>query len=830
MASPLRWFRKYSYFFIVVFGVLLMAIFGLGSVVTGLNPGDLARSSTRENKVVAEWAGGELKESDVFNLRQKHFAGQRLIEEVYKYALEQNGNNPFRPGVERILPIIRPGTNPSTQQMNEDVMNRYWMAKQATKEGFIVDENMVMDYLAQFSGDAGISKNILKALNKRANPGVPLTPVIRQLQTEMLWQQMESMANGGLAFNTASREGVSAINPTEAVELFARTSRQIECKVLAIPVDDYVSKVTEEPSDSELRELYEEGKFDYPSYDLKDPGFKNLKKGKLQYFIAELETFVQNEMAKITDEQVQAEYDRLLEAEDNLVMQVVPKEPQEGDAADAADSPAETPGDAPSDTPGETPVEGAPADATEAGESTGGEMVPVETPVEAVEGTPEMGEPVIDETSGNSLRENTEGAGGTSGGYTSIRVQDEVPVVQEVVQEVVPVEGVPVEGVPVEGVPVEVDAVQAETTEVPVEAAPGAEMAGDEAATDPPVQEDPTESTPAVADGSDDPSIDDGPKIEREPKPLKDVAEDIKRRMVMQDARTGRDKAVDSAEREIRKFQMLYDRWENDLEGNKDETEEPARPNYQEVADKYGIQFAETDWVDQTTIGDEQIGQVVVFDMASRQAIQIGEQLFFDFDNLAEYQPLSADDFRTSSRFLYWFSEKAEAKVPSFDEARESVLEYWKRNKAIDLAMIEAEKIAEETTNQKKLLSAAYPEKAVDTGSFAWFSKFGRFSYGAPIGVTQPGEDFMATAFELKSNECGAAMNDLRDIAYVVQNVTPVEKSTDQIASEYLKQHFFQTRQIPREVMTAKQRYRQEMNFDWSRQFRKSMDVNVVGQ
>ena len=159
-------------------------------------------------------------------------------------------------------------------------------------------------------------------------------------------------------------------------------------------------------------------------------------------------------------------------------------------------------------------------------------------------------------------------------------------------------------------------------------------MAGDEAATDPPVQEDPTESTPAVADGSDDPSIDDGPKIEREPKPLKDVAEDIKRRMVMQDARTGRDKAVDSAEREIRKFQMLYDRWENDLEGNKDETEEPARPNYQEVADKYGIQFAETDWVDQTTIGDEQIGQVVVFDMASRQAIQIGEQLFFDFDNL----------------------------------------------------------------------------------------------------------------------------------------------------------------------------------------------------
>ena len=85
MASPLRWFRKYSYFFIVVFGVLLMAIFGLGSVVTGLNPGDLARSSTRENKVVAEWAGGELKESDVFNLRQKHLSLIHISEPTRPY-------------------------------------------------------------------------------------------------------------------------------------------------------------------------------------------------------------------------------------------------------------------------------------------------------------------------------------------------------------------------------------------------------------------------------------------------------------------------------------------------------------------------------------------------------------------------------------------------------------------------------------------------------------------------------------------------------------------------------------------------------------------------
>ena len=807
MASPLRWFRKYSFFFIVVFGVLLMAIFGLGSVVTGLNPSDLARRTTRENKVVAEWAGGELKESDLFDLRQRHFAGQRLIEEVYKYALEQNGGNPFRPGVERILPIIRQGSNPSVQQMNDEIMNRYWMAKRASDEGFMVDENMVIDYLAQFSGDAGLSKNILKQLNKRANPGVPLTPVVRQLQSELLWQQMESLAGAGLAFNTNSQEGVSAINPTEAVELFARTNRQIECKVLPIPVEDYVSKVTEEPSDSELRELFDEGKYDYPSYDLRDPGFKQLKKGKLQYFVAELETFVQNEMAKISDEEVQAEYDRLVEAEDNMVMQVVPKETPAGEAPDAAGTPGDGSATETDDVPAEQSME------------PGGSVDAIEEAEEETELVEEVIEQVTEE-----LEENLEeSGGGNSGGYTSLLIQDEEPAETEIV-EVLEIES---SETPVQ----EPDAQSpAEQETVPAAQASNEEAPAADAGSDSEMQE-PAETAPgAVDEGSDDPVIDDGPTVEREPKSLNDVAEDIKRRMVMQDARAARDKAVDSAEREIRKFQMLYDRWENELEGDKDKTEEPTRPNYQEVADKYGIQFAETDWVDQTTIDQEKIGQVVVFDMASRQAIQIGQQLFSDFDNLNAYQPLTADDFRTSSRFLYWFSEKVDAKVPDFDDAREDVLNYWKRNQAIDLAMAEANRIAEEVNDQKKELGDMYPEKALDTGSFAWFSKFGRFAYGAPIGVTEPGEELMETAFGLEINSAGAAMNDLRDIAYVIQNVSPVEKSTGQVASDYFKQHFFQTRQVPREVMTAKGRYRQELNYEWSRDFLKSMDVKKVGE
>ena len=816
MASPLRWFRKHSFFFIVVFGVFLMGIFGLGSVITGLNPGDMARRSIAENKVLAEWSGGELKEQDVSFLRRKHFAGQRLMEEVYKYALEQNGGNPFRVGVEPIPSIVRRGENPSPKQMDEEVMFRYLMAKRAEDEGFIVDETMVMDFLAQFSGDAGISKNILKELNKRANPNLPLTPVIRHLQQELLWLQMVSMANGGRAFTSASREGVAAINPTEAVELFARTNRIIECKVIPLSVDEYVSKVTEEPSNSELRELYEAGKYDYPFYNFTEPGFKQLKRARIQYFFAKLDTFVENEMAKITDEQVQEEYNKLVEAEDKLVMQVISEEPEEAAPATDAGGNGES-----TDTP----------DSLDPANTEGSETkIPDAAPVE--------------ETTVPEAEAEEEGSGSAGeGGYVSTVGHQET---EEVPAEAVPAEGQPVQEVPVQEVPVQevpAEGVQLETpntTEIQ-ESAP----ASDPVQEVEPAQEsapmestegtdDETEAAPAgtdaPADTQSDPVIDDGPKVKREPKALKDVADAIKRQMVMADARIARDAAIDSAEKEIRKYQMLHDRWEFDYGGEKEKTEEPVAPDYQQVADKYGIQFAETDLIDETQIDDEQIGKVVVLDIANRRAIQIGEQLFQAFDTVAVFQPLTADDFREGSKYLYWFSEKVDQKVPTFDEARESIVKYWKRNKAIDAALAEAESIAEKANSQKKLLSNLYPDETVETGGFAWFSKFGQFSYGNPIGVISPGEEFMGTAFGLGQREAGTAANETRDTVYVIQNVSALSKSTDQIASDYLKQHFFQTRQIPQEVVTAKQRYRTNTNEEWNQEFRKEMDIKVVGQ
>ena len=63
MANPLRWFRRHQKLMMVFFGVGLMAVFGLGSVFTMINPGKM--SVERDNPVIATWKGGKITRNDL---------------------------------------------------------------------------------------------------------------------------------------------------------------------------------------------------------------------------------------------------------------------------------------------------------------------------------------------------------------------------------------------------------------------------------------------------------------------------------------------------------------------------------------------------------------------------------------------------------------------------------------------------------------------------------------------------------------------------------------------------------------------------------------------
>ncbi len=823
MASPIRWFRKHSQFFIVVFGVVLMAIFGLGSVMSSLNPADFAGGTEVENPVIAEWAGGELTNQELYRMRRAHFASQRLVRNVYKYAVDQNGGNQFQPSAQ-ILPPIDPGAaNPTDALYNAEVLNRFLMAEQAKAEGFIVDEDMAYQYVLQFAGEAGLSRDQLKQLNREVNNEFPLTAVIRHLQTELLWQQMENMATSGFAFALAGNVPYrfSAVSPTEAMELYARVNRKIECRVLPVSVEEYLSKVGE-PTDSDLKPIFEEGRYQYARLNFEEPGFKQPPKAKIQYFIAEMETFLQNEMAKLSDEEVQAEYDRLVEEEDNLVMQLVPQNDEaKADGAtdgegldDAASANDEDSVPVEQDDPAPAMEDDDPAPALIDDESN--------TNASEESGNEAESNPETDDNDGEDSDEDS-----TSGGYTSLKLQAE-EATSDSSQE--PDEESGKDSGDSDKSTGESQQDDASTTEGSESTQEQSDESGASDATST------EEESPEVADTDteqvDDPVIEDE-KPQREPKPIQDVAEDIRRRLSTEAAREALDKVVDAIDDELRKFQKKRSSWEFEKEREKDtELEMPVPPDYKALADQYGVQFLETGLVDVNEVQKEKIGEVARIDFVNQRPmpVNIANEIFTQLEATSLYQHRSADDFRNSSKVIYWLSEKVKQKVPTFEEARDSVVKYWKHNQSIELALKNASEIADQLKASGTTLADKYPEKSKDTGAFSWFSTFGRFGYGSPVGVVDAGEDFMKSAFSLESGGLTTALNGARDTAYVIQMTKEPDTSLEEVGTEYLEKKFFLTNRIPQEVIQAKAEYRIEENGKWLTDLLEKMDVKVVGQ
>ena len=318
MASPLRWFRKHQQIMMVFFGVGLMAIFGLGSVFTMINPNDVGTS--RENPVIATWKGGKITRDDLNGMQNRHFQMQRFIEGVVSYARTNSADPQSFRSVAPRIPDLRQGQEFDQQVVDRNNLERFILSEYAKKEGIVVSDGMVDDYLALLVGNEILTRDELQAINKQVNNTSQIDTIYSRLKIELAWMRVLEMRNA-IPIVRPNRNFPASVNPTEAVELFERTARRVDCQVLALDVDP--DSVSDSPSDSELREIYNEGKSELAGQPKMKPGFKVPNKVNVAYFEADMNVFVQNEMNKITDEQVKEEYDRLVKLGDNMVMEPI---------------------------------------------------------------------------------------------------------------------------------------------------------------------------------------------------------------------------------------------------------------------------------------------------------------------------------------------------------------------------------------------------------------------------------------------------------------------------------------------------------------------------
>ncbi|MEM9942015.1 MAG: hypothetical protein AAF939_10530 [Planctomycetota bacterium] len=798
----LSWFRRHAKVLMVVLGSAAMAIFGLGPVFDTLSQRGLSGSGQAE-EVIAQWKGGKITRSDVRLLKERHFQSLRFLSGVAQQAFEQKGDD-FRSYATPIQQVV----DGEQDYVDEQLIGRFLMAEKAREEGVLVSDGLVNDYINTVSGEAGFTNQDLRQINKLANKGYcSLDSVKEHLKLELLYNQMSLYTNTGLFPNP---------NPTEAMEMFGRTSSRIECEVLPVDVKDYLPKITQEPDLADLKALYEKGKFDFKDPRGNEPGFKLPRMVKVQYFTANYETFLQNEINKLTDEEVQKEYDRLVTEKDNLVTEVV----EEEDSIDINTPPPgnqleipETEGAQSTETPDDVtppPVKREEISSNAAGDAAD-DKKPSDLPTENKE---ESSNPE-DNQKQSSLLE----IRGQKPSFVSTVNQEEEQKKD----------------------PSKTEFSKDESGNV---------QSGDDAAK----TQDPTDSTPdkteeqnkteggigsigdiedAINQQDDAPQV---PEVERRIKPLKDVVDELKRTMAGPAANKAMDDALNRAGVLVQAHFQLLLRVEAEKQQGKT-PEQPAPLDFEKVAKDYNLTAQETELVDIDELALTEIGKVQIYRQQMVQGrvmpqfVRVAAVIFSGFNNIRFYEKDKVDDtWASQSKYLYWLVDKAEARTPTYDECKDNVLAFWKQQKAYELAYAEAEKIQKKANeNRDKRLSELYPEKAFPTNSFSWFNSLGQLGLAEPVGVSDAGSKFMETAFGLAEMETGIAPNEPKEIIYAIQSLTGVP-TNEETGTDFLEQQIFKFKKIPAEVQRVNGWYLREQNQNWNDEFVASMGLKWMNR
>ena len=158
-------------------------------------------------------------------------------------------------------------------------------------------------------------------------------------------------------------------------------------------------------------------------------------------------------------------------------------------------------------------------------------------------------------------------------------------------------------------------------------------------------------------DDSIGPLLTDTPKLKTRAKPLREVAETIKKNLVAADTKQAISEAMVEATSQVANFRGAYMNWKvgNEAGGNDVQPEFDAKG----IAESLNLIANETPLVDDEALEQEQLGKVMtLINVASRggqyrpQAVSVANYIFNSFEQLDKYESQDVQDFQSQSLSL----------------------------------------------------------------------------------------------------------------------------------------------------------------------------------
>ena len=104
--------------------------------------------------------------------------------------------------------------------------------------------------------------------------------------------------------------GLRLTTPEQTWESFLKLNQKATVETYEMLVSDYVAETSENPGELEIAEIYQEGKDRFPSTQSADPGFRRRYAATFEYVKGSADSFLAEEISKLTEEEIRAAYER----------------------------------------------------------------------------------------------------------------------------------------------------------------------------------------------------------------------------------------------------------------------------------------------------------------------------------------------------------------------------------------------------------------------------------------------------------------------------------------------------------------------------------------
>ena len=127
--SPLRWFRRHATWMLIIFGVVLMAIFGLGPVFDQMARG-FQNTGPVEDPVIIKYRDGEITRSRLDEYQRAHYATRRFLIELVEQSAKQCDEKEvqYSPLADMVQPL---GRSDNQDIVDEQMLVRKLLADRA---------------------------------------------------------------------------------------------------------------------------------------------------------------------------------------------------------------------------------------------------------------------------------------------------------------------------------------------------------------------------------------------------------------------------------------------------------------------------------------------------------------------------------------------------------------------------------------------------------------------------------------------------------------------------------------------------------------------------